>query len=168
MGVQRFLAATMCGAALIAPTLATIYWAGIDESGGEFAPGVLPGAFGVDYSFVNNSAVDIYVEESKVFLTFYNSISEDRIKELTRDFHLSKINLFRVAFLLERMCPLEYGLGSKFNETYFMHYKEAIDHITLTRGACQFTYFAPIFIFPMITETQTRCNFGSPQLYALQ
>jgi hypothetical protein len=28
-----------------------------------------------------------------------------------------QINLFRVAFLLERMCPLKYGLGSKFNET---------------------------------------------------
>ena len=48
-----------------------------------------------------------------------------------------QVNLFRVAFLLERMCPLEYGLGSKFNETYFMHYKSAIDHITVTKGACQ-------------------------------
>ena len=28
-----------------------------------------------------------------------------------------QINLFRVAFLLERMCPLAYGLGKKFNET---------------------------------------------------
>ncbi|KAJ5444506.1 glycoside hydrolase family 5 protein [Penicillium daleae] len=135
MGVQRLLAATMCVSALITPTLATIYWAGIDESGGEFAPGVLPGTFGVDYAFTNNSAVDIYVKESKVFLPSSNSIIENRIKLLTRDFVLSKVNLFRVAFLLERMCPLEYGLGSKFNETYFKYYKEAIDHITLTRGA---------------------------------
>ena len=28
------------------------------------------------------------------------------------------------------MCPLEYGLGSRFNETYFSLYKDAIDHIT--------------------------------------
>lgn len=28
-----------------------------------------------------------------------------------------QINLFRVAFLLERMCPLSDGLGAKFNET---------------------------------------------------
>ncbi|KAG8711114.1 hypothetical protein FRC09_020766, partial [Ceratobasidium sp. 395] len=46
-----------------------------------------------------------------------------------------KINTFRVAFLLERMCPLSYGLGSKFNETYFAEYKEAIDYITVTKGA---------------------------------
>jgi endoglucanase len=135
----------MCVSALITPTLATIYWAGIDESGGEFAPGVLPGTFGVDYAFTNNSAVDIYVKESKVFLPSSNSIIENRIKLLTRDFILSKVNLFRVAFLLERMCPLEYGLGSKFNETYFKYYKEAIDHITLTRGACQFTDSNPKF-----------------------
>lgn len=140
MGVRRLLAATVCGATLITPILATIYWAGIDESGGEFAPGVLPGAFGVDYAFVNNSAVDIYVKESKVFLPPCN-IDDKRIKKLTRDFYLSQVNLFRVAFLLERMCPPEYGLGSKFNETYFMHYKNSIDHITLTRGACQFMVF---------------------------
>lgn len=28
-----------------------------------------------------------------------------------------KINFFRVTFLMERMCPLSFGLGSKFNET---------------------------------------------------
>ncbi len=30
---------------------------------------------------------------------------------------MMQVNLFRVAFLLERMCPVSYGLGSKFNET---------------------------------------------------
>ena len=68
MGIQRLLAAAVCGASLISTTSATIYWAGIDESGGEFAPGVLPGTFGVEYAFVNNSGVDIYVDESKVCL----------------------------------------------------------------------------------------------------
>lgn len=28
-----------------------------------------------------------------------------------------KINFFRVTFLMERMCPLSFGLGSRFNET---------------------------------------------------
>lgn len=28
-----------------------------------------------------------------------------------------QVSLFRVAFLLERMCPLATGLGSTFNET---------------------------------------------------
>lgn len=42
------------------------------------------------------------------------------------------INFFRVAFLLERMCPLEYGLGARFNETVSL-YRPAIPTIqTLT------------------------------------
>lgn len=41
-----------------------------------------------------------------------------------------KINTFRVAFLLERMCPLKYGLGSRFNETYFNEFNAAICAIT--------------------------------------
>lgn len=41
-----------------------------------------------------------------------------------------QINTFRVAFLLERMCPLEYGLGARFNETYFSYYNDAITAIT--------------------------------------
>ena len=83
MGVQRFLAATLCASALITRTFATIYWAGIDESGGEFAPGVLPGTFGVDYAFANNSAVDIYVKESKVFIHSSKATRENRNKLLT-------------------------------------------------------------------------------------
>ncbi len=50
-----------------------------------------------------------------------------------------KINLFRVAFLLERMCPLSYGLGAKFNETHFDYFKQAIDYITVKKGACKST-----------------------------
>lgn len=47
------------------------------------------------------------------------------------------MNLFRVAFLLERMCPLSYGLGAKFNETHFGYFKDAIDYITVTKKACK-------------------------------
>ncbi len=32
------------------------------------------------------------------------------------------------------MCPLEYGLGDKFNETYYTLYKDAIDYITERGG----------------------------------
>ncbi|KAF8745857.1 Cellulase (glycosyl hydrolase family 5), partial [Rhizoctonia solani] len=103
---------------LAAGTAAKILYAGVNESGGEFGTWSndaipttgLPGRFGVDYAFINKSTVDIFVEKDK-------------------------INTFRVAFLLERMCPLSYGLGSKFNETYFGYFKEAIDYITLTKGA---------------------------------
>jgi endoglucanase len=52
---------------------ATIYYAGVAESGGEF--GVygtvgtgLPGRFGVDYSFINTAGIDVYVDQNKVCL----------------------------------------------------------------------------------------------------
>lgn len=55
-------------------TSATIYYAGVAESSGEF--GVwsatatkgtgLPGRFGVDYAFINETAVDVFVDQNKV------------------------------------------------------------------------------------------------------
>lgn len=104
--------------AFTASVSATIYYAGVAESGGEF--GVysanaingtgLPGRFGVDYAFLNKTTADIYVKQNH-------------------------INTFRVAFLLERMCPIPYGLGKRFNETYFAEYNSAINHITNVLGA---------------------------------
>ena len=102
---------------LAASASAKIYYAGVAEAGGEFGvysstatPGTgLPGTFGVDYAFLNASTVNIWINENK-------------------------INLFRIAFLLERMCPLGYGLGSKFNETHFQYYKEAIEAVTSAGG----------------------------------
>lgn len=104
--------------ALIASASAKIYYAGVAESGGEFgvysATAIngtgLPGTFGVDYAFLNESTTNIWVNQNH-------------------------INLFRVAFLLERMCPLEYGLGPKFNETYFGYFNDAIEDITERKGA---------------------------------
>ncbi|KIJ53793.1 glycoside hydrolase family 5 protein [Sphaerobolus stellatus SS14] len=99
----------------ISGAVAAIIYAGVNESGGEF--GVfgtkgqgLPGRFGVDYSFINKSAIDIFVDQEKV-------------------------NFFRVTFLMERMAPVKTGLGGPFNESYFGFYKDAIDYITVTKGA---------------------------------
>ncbi|GLB43213.1 putative cellulase (glycosyl hydrolase family 5) [Lyophyllum shimeji] len=97
---------------------AKILYAGVNESGGEFGvfapidtPGFgLPGRFGVDYAFINKSTVDIFVDQEK-------------------------INFFRVTFLMERMCPLSFGLGSRFNETYFSEFADAINYITWTKDA---------------------------------
>ncbi|KIM98529.1 glycoside hydrolase family 5 protein [Oidiodendron maius Zn] len=115
MLAQRFVAAVVLMASTAA---ATIYYAGVAESGGEF--GVysssatvgtgLPGRFGVDYQFINEATVDVYVDQNH-------------------------INLFRVAFLLERMCPLATGLGSTFNETYYSEFASAVNYITVTKGA---------------------------------
>ncbi|KAK4235900.1 glycoside hydrolase superfamily [Achaetomium macrosporum] len=109
--------AAVC-AALLPRAAATIYYAGVAQSSGEF--GVwsatatkgtgLPGRFGVDYQFISTSGVDIMTDQHKV-------------------------NLHRVAFLLERMCPPSYGLGAKFNETHFDYFKQAVDYITKTKGA---------------------------------
>lgn len=59
---------------LAAGASAKIYYAGVAESGGEF--GVysstatngtgLPGRFGVDYEFINKSAIDVFVDQEKV------------------------------------------------------------------------------------------------------
>jgi hypothetical protein len=118
MRFVRICAAVCAG--LLPGAAATIYYAGVAQSGGEF--GVwsatstkgtgLPGRFGVDYQFISTSGVDIMTDQHKV-------------------------NLHRVAFLLERMCPPSDGLGAKFNETHFDYFKQAVDYITVTRGACQ-------------------------------
>jgi endoglucanase len=79
---------------------AAIFYAGVAESGGEFGLYIdsngnslgLPGRFNADYAFANPDTVDVFVDEQG-------------------------FNLFRVAFVLERLCPLETGLGSTFNET---------------------------------------------------
>ncbi|RDL35283.1 (Trans)glycosidase [Venustampulla echinocandica] len=105
-------------ALLAARAAATIYYAGVAESSGEFGAWSatstvgtgLPGRFGVDYAFIEKSAVDVFVDQNKV-------------------------NLFRVAFLLERMCPLDYGLGAKFNETHYDYFADAVNYITKTKGA---------------------------------
>ncbi|KAI0009063.1 endoglucanase 1 [Xylariaceae sp. FL0662B] len=105
-------------ATLLPSASATIYYAGVAESGGEFGawsadatPGTgLPGTFGVEYQFIDEAGVDVHVDEN----------------------HL---NLFRIAFLLERMCPLDTGLGSTFDETHFGHFKDAVDYVTVTKGA---------------------------------
>ncbi|ETS76277.1 Endoglucanase 1 [Pestalotiopsis fici W106-1] len=105
-------------ACLLSGASATIYYAGVAESGGEFGvwsatatPGTgLPGRFGVDYSFISEAAVDVHVDQNK-------------------------INLFRIAFLLERMNPPATGLGATFNETHFDYFKQAVDYVTLTKGA---------------------------------
>lgn len=103
--------------ALAASSSATIYYAGVAESGGEFGAysstavnGTgLPGTFNKDYAFLNTATLDTWITQNG-------------------------INTFRVAFLLERMCPLAYGLGKKFNETYFGYFDDAIQAITAKKA----------------------------------
>ncbi|KAI0909933.1 glycoside hydrolase family 5 protein [Ustulina deusta] len=108
-------AASVLLAPLIAGASATIYYAGVAESGGEFGaygtPGTgIPGTFGTDYQFISETGVDTHVDQN----------------------HL---NLFRIAFLLERMCPPATGLGATFDETHFARFKEAVDYVTVAKGA---------------------------------
>lgn len=83
---------------LIPSTEARLKYVGINVSSGEFGvyspgnPGFgLPGRFPDDYQFIDKSAIDVQISQG--------------------------INLFRLSFLVERMCPPSYGLGPKFNET---------------------------------------------------
>ncbi|KAF9446713.1 glycoside hydrolase family 5 protein [Macrolepiota fuliginosa MF-IS2] len=112
-----FLQALFTVTAIFVAVGAKVLYAGVNESGGEFgvfSPGNvgfgLPGRFNVDYAFINKSTVDVFVDQEK-------------------------INFFRVTFLMERMCPPSTGLGSRFNETYFSEFADAIDYITNNKGA---------------------------------
>ncbi|KAL9082049.1 MAG: hypothetical protein Q9159_006761 [Coniocarpon cinnabarinum] len=95
-------------AGLLSLSVSKIIYAGVNESGGEFGTGNVPGEFGVDYQFIDESHVQYFLDNG--------------------------VNLFRVTFLMERMCPLATGLGPIFNETYFDLYQEAIDFITAQGG----------------------------------
>ncbi|KAF1952331.1 glycoside hydrolase [Byssothecium circinans] len=90
--------------ALVVRCGAEIVYAGVNSAGGEFAQQNLPGAFGIDYLFINESAIDFFLN--------------------------SEVNTIRIPFLLERMCPLETGLGATFNETYFTEFQTAVTYIT--------------------------------------
>ncbi|KAF2261304.1 glycoside hydrolase, partial [Lojkania enalia] len=90
---------------LVAQGNAEILYAGVNSAGGEFAQQNIPGAFGIDYQFVNESAIDFFVDAG--------------------------VNTIRVPFLLERMCPLETGLGRTLNETYFEEFQKAVNYITM-------------------------------------
>ncbi|KAL9617328.1 MAG: hypothetical protein Q9160_007857 [Pyrenula sp. 1 TL-2023] len=67
---------------LAASASATIYYAGVAESGGEFGvysqtatPGTgLPGTFGVEYSFINQSSIDVWVDQNKHFDLYKQAI----------------------------------------------------------------------------------------------
>ena len=85
--------------------LADVEYAGVNESGGEFGGNVLPGEFGVNYEFINPATVDVYAQQNQV-------------------------NLFRVSFLMERMCPPATGLGSTFNETVYSPNAEVVAGVT--------------------------------------
>ncbi|KAF2193310.1 glycoside hydrolase family 5 protein [Zopfia rhizophila CBS 207.26] len=85
---------------------AKIIYAGVNSAGGEFAQQNLPGAFGTDNRFINESAIDFFLQSGS--------------------------NTIRVPFLVERMCPLETGLGSQFNESYFTEFQDAINYITMS------------------------------------
>lgn len=72
---MRFSASSVALLASLLPAAsATIYYAGVDESGGEF--GVwsntatvgtgLPGEFGVTYQFIDEAGIEVFVDQDKV------------------------------------------------------------------------------------------------------
>ncbi|CAE6430136.1 unnamed protein product [Rhizoctonia solani] len=126
----------------VAGAAAKILYAGVNESGGEFGvwsndavPGTgLPGRFGVDYAFINKSTVDIFVKNDKV-----RNQRPGGFPLYLADFGNNQINTFRVAFLLTFRSACVHSLTawgrSSTRRQYFNHFKEAIDYITITKGA---------------------------------
>ncbi|KAH7084483.1 endoglucanase 1 [Paraphoma chrysanthemicola] len=106
--MNRIISAGAVAALALGHCAAEILYAGVNSAGGEFAQQTLPGAFGIDYQFINETAIDFFLEAG--------------------------VNTIRLPFLLERMCPLETGLGKTLNETYFTELATAVNYIT-TKGA---------------------------------
>ncbi|KAF2122318.1 glycoside hydrolase superfamily [Lophiotrema nucula] len=106
--ISRAVSLGLAGALLAAGVGAEILYAGVNSAGGEFAQQNIPGAFGTDYQFINQSAIDFFLAAG--------------------------VNTIRVTFLLERMCPLETGLGNTFNETYFTEFQNAVNYVTMRGG----------------------------------
>lgn len=69
-------------AALLSRASATVSFVGVAESSGEFGvysatatPGTgLPGRFGVDYQFINEPAIDTYVDTNKVRMSCWSRL----------------------------------------------------------------------------------------------
>jgi endoglucanase len=69
----------------------------------------------------------VWTMRSSIRYAYFGCISPDRDADAnwhaplqsTVDIFVDqeKINFFRVTFLMERMCPLSFGLGGRFNET---------------------------------------------------
>jgi hypothetical protein len=90
--------------------MALVFLVDLDMVSSRLLHGFYTANFTLDYAFINQSTVDIFVSQG--------------------------VNTFRVAFLLERMCPTQYGLGRKFNETYYNYFEQAINYITDVKGEC--------------------------------
>lgn len=45
----------------VGQAVAEILYAGVNSAGGEFAQQNLPGTFGVDYQFINDTAIDFFL-----------------------------------------------------------------------------------------------------------
>lgn len=53
---------TVAIALLVSENAAKILYAGVNSAGGEFGQQNLPGAYGVDYQFINETAIDFFLQ----------------------------------------------------------------------------------------------------------
>ena len=54
--------ALLAACSFVTLCVSKILYAGVNESGGEFASGTLPGTFGVDYQFIDVDHVDYFID----------------------------------------------------------------------------------------------------------
>jgi len=60
--MMRFFSAGAIAALAVGRAASEILYAGVNSAGGEFAQQNLPGAFGVDYQFINETAIDFFLD----------------------------------------------------------------------------------------------------------
>ncbi|KAH6890638.1 glycoside hydrolase superfamily [Thelonectria olida] len=78
------------------------WWFGVNEAGGEFGEGTLPGTWGVNYIFPDTSVIDTLIGQG--------------------------YNTFRVGFRMERLTTS--SLTGSLNEAYLKNLTAVVNHIT--------------------------------------
>ncbi|KAH8725605.1 hypothetical protein GQ44DRAFT_563260, partial [Phaeosphaeriaceae sp. PMI808] len=62
MFMTRLLSAGAVTVLAVGQAAAEILYAGVNSAGGEFAQQNLPGTFGIDYQFINETAIDFFLK----------------------------------------------------------------------------------------------------------
>lgn len=60
---MKILRTGAIAAVVTGQTVAEIIYAGVNSAGGEFAQQNLPGVFGIDYQFINESTINFFLDE---------------------------------------------------------------------------------------------------------
>lgn len=80
-----FVKTALALAGLLSLSVSKIIYAGVNESGGEFGTSNLPGTFGADYQFINQTHVQYFLDKGvNVFRVTFLMVRKDATQFKTR------------------------------------------------------------------------------------